>query len=120
MVRCGELCKSCGASCRDLLTPENPAELECTACDGTAKTRDSEVCKQCNGTGVFELTECPQKYVGSDMIYDLNIASACRDGVMPVSGGLMEQSAYWFDLWTTLESEQARIDRERMERHGRY
>ena len=39
---------------------------------------------------------------------------------MPVSGGLMNQPAYWLELKTRLEGEQNQIEREQRERksHG--
>ena len=34
-------------------------------------------------------------------------------GVMPVGGGLLDQSEWFIDLWSTVTAEQNAIDRER-------
>jgi hypothetical protein len=54
--------------------------------------------------------------VGPDLISDINIVEACNNGVMPVEGGLLNQSAYWFELKSRLESDKAKIEREQAER----
>jgi hypothetical protein len=50
----------------------------------------------------------------------INVASYASKGVMPVAGGLLDQAAWFFDLWTTLESETNKIDSERLERFRRH
>ena len=62
------------------------------------------------------MTECPQSFIGSELIQDINIVEACNSGVMPVEGGLLNQSAYWFELKSRLESDKAKIEREQAER----
>lgn len=50
----------------------------------------------------------------------INVASHASKGVMPVAGGLLDQSAWFFSLWNTLESDTNKIDAERMERYRRH
>jgi hypothetical protein len=50
------------------------------------------------------------------MIEAVNIAGSCSNGYMPVAGGLMDQSAWFISLWQTLNSDQAKIQSEQMER----
>lgn len=59
------------------------------------------------------------------MIDQINIAGACSDGILPQAGGLLDQSAWWFELRRLLLTEEKRIEeeqirRERMRNRGRY
>ena len=40
----------------------------------------------------------------------------CGNGTLPVSGGLMDQSAWFIALWQQLQSEQSLMDAEAAER----
>jgi len=37
-------------------------------------------------------------------------------GFLPMAGGLLDQSAWFLDLWAAMTNEQNKIDAERMER----
>ena len=50
------------------------------------------------------------------MIEAINTASLCGGGILPVAGGLMDQSDWFLNLWQSLKSDEARIDAERTER----
>jgi hypothetical protein len=95
-----------------IVNPNQPAEIECTECGGIG-------CRHCD-RGYYRVTQCPQSYIGSELVNDINIVAQCTSGVMPVSGGLMNQPAYWLELKTRLEGEQNQIEREQRERkpHG--
>ncbi len=57
------------------------------------------------------------------MIDQINIAGACVDGIMPQAGGLLDQSAWWFELRRILNSEEKKIEAEQTKRErnrGRY
>lgn len=62
---------------------------------------------------------CPRAFVGHEVSELANLASACDHGVMPVVGGLLDQSCWFVDAWQTLQSEQHRIEREEIERMKR-
>lgn len=111
-MRCGQLCRSCAGSCADTIDENNAPEIECPLCSGRG-------CDQCDGGG-FSLTECPRTFIGYDLAGAINVASYASKGVMPVAGGLLDQAAWFFDLWTTLESETNKIDSERLERYRRH
>jgi hypothetical protein len=55
-------------------------------------------------------------YVGQEMIDQINIAGSCTDGVLPQGGGLLDQSAWWFELRSILRSEERRIEDEQIKR----
>lgn len=84
--------------------------MECPACDGDG-------CEECKG-GFFELTECPSKFIGSELIQDIQVVSACEHH-LPVAGGLLDQSAWWFALRSILKSEENRIQDEQSKRRNR-
>lgn len=67
----------------------------------------------CGGIGSIDLPGCPRDYVGCELTDAINLASFAGKGAMPVSGGLLDQSAWFVDLWQTLESDQNRIDTEK-------
>jgi hypothetical protein len=52
------------------------------------------------------------------MIRAINLAAAA-DRHLPQAGGLLDQSAWFVDLWTMLQSEQNKIDADRIERLSR-
>lgn len=111
-MRCGQLCRSCAGSCGELIDEKNAPEIECPVCSGNG-------CEACDG-GSFALTACPRRFIGLGMTDAINLASHASKGVMPVSGGLLDQSAWFFSLWNTLESDVNKIDAERMERYRRH
>ena len=85
--------------------------VACWACDQTG-------CSNCRD-GYVIINGCPREFVGSEMISAINVASLCTDGILPASGGLMDQSAWFVDLWTNLRNNEEQIKQEQAERrHG--
>jgi hypothetical protein len=93
--------------CRNVVTKEYPAEIECPECGG-------ETCEHCV-EGWYTVDECPSRYIGQELISDIQIVSA-SDHHLPVSGGLLDQSAWWFELRQLLRSEEHRITEQQMKR----
>lgn len=62
------------------------------------------------------MEQCPQRYIGPAMIDDINVVTQCRDGTLPVAGGLLDQSAYYLALSSALEREQNLIESEKSKR----
>ena len=106
-MRCGELCKSCVGKCNKIVTPEQPAEIQCPVCEG-------EGCDECSG-GYYTIEECPSRYIGSELIDDIRIVSASEHH-LPVAGGLLDQSAWWFELRERLRAEEMRIQEDQAKR----
>lgn len=92
------------------MTPEQPAEIECPSCAGDG-------CDECQD-GYFAISECPQRFIGSELVDDIRIVSA-SDHHLPVAGGILDQSAWWFDLKETLRREENRIQDEQSKRRDR-
>ncbi len=79
--------------------------VQCPQCEGSG-------CDQCHRGGI-DIGRCPREYVGSKIARAVNIASQCGNGTWPIEGGLLRQSAWFMDLKNRLDSDEARIDRER-------
>jgi hypothetical protein len=47
------------------------------------------------------------------MTDDINIATHASKGFLPVSGGLLDQSNWFMQLWSALDSDHAKLDSER-------
>ena len=119
MVRCGELCKSCVGRCRELITPEQPAEIECPVCGGEGGNKINEEwikCQHCED-GYFTVPQCPTKFIGDELIYDIHIIGS-TDQHLPVAGGLLDQSAWWFELRSILKSEEHKVQEEQNKRRN--
>jgi len=71
-------------------------------------------CESCGDKGVFEV-DCPREFVG-ELAAEINIAAMCKDGIWPVSGGLLDQSNWFVELHQMLNAEQNRNEFENMER----
>jgi hypothetical protein len=52
------------------------------------------------------------------MISDILVTAACEHH-LPVAGGLLDQSAWWFELRQRLQSEEHKITEEQMKRHSK-
>ena len=110
MIRCGELCLSCHGQCRDIVTEEDYALIDCPHCNG-------EQCEKCGGEGTFRLSQCPRSYVDASMTDVVNIAALASKGSYPVAGGTLDQSAWFIQAMQTLESDINQLDNERSKRH---
>ena len=91
------------------MTPQQPAEIECPECGG-------EGCEHCKD-GWFEVTECPTRYIGQELIQDIHVIGA-TDTHLPVAGGLLDQSAWWFELRGLLKLEEYRVQEEQNKRRS--
>jgi hypothetical protein len=107
LLRCGELCKSCSGRCQEIVSEQQPAEIECPACSGHG-------CDECKN-GWFELTQCPSKFIGQELISDIQVVTASEHH-LPVAGGLLDQSAWWFELRQLLKAEENRVQDEQQNR----
>ena len=91
------------------MNEQHPAEVECPCCNGVG-------CKDCDG-GSYVVSTCPSQYIGSELISDIQVVSA-SEYHLPIAGGLLDQSAWWFELRQLLKSEESLIQSEQMRRRG--
>ena len=99
------LCRRCRGECLSEIDDRGDVRIECPCCDG-------EGCKDCDD-GQFAITVCARKYVDNYLVQAINMATMA-DRHLPQSGGILDQSAWFIELWTTLNNEQAKIDTEKM------
>lgn len=90
--------------------------MECVSCEGTGKGYDLTKCEECNGDGFFILNECPRKILGNEITEEINMAGFATKGHLPEEGGLLNQEAWFIDMWSTLNEDQAKIENEIRER----
>jgi hypothetical protein len=101
------ICKRCDSSgCSSEISEEAPAEIECPICDGIG-------CYHCED-GHFKLKQCGRKYVDPYIVRAINMANNAERGFLPVAGGILDQSAWFVSLWSTLACEQSAINEERL------
>jgi hypothetical protein len=91
-----------------VVSETHTAEIECPSCDGDG-------CKECAG-GYFEIKECPSKYIGQELIADIGVVTASEHH-LPCVGGILDQSAWWFELRQHLRSEESKIQDEQSKRN---
>jgi hypothetical protein len=82
--------------------------MECPACGG-------EGCEECDHTGSWSVKGCPREFV-QPIVMAANLSTHASKGMLPVQGGTLDQSAWFMDFWQRLESDTAKIDRDRIER----
>jgi len=96
-------------------------EIACPTCEETGKDGRGETCGACGGGGYVSVDASPRKYIGWELTRAVNLAGLAAKGMLPVHGSVLDQSAWFVNMWTTLENDQNKIDAERQERsrHGR-
>lgn len=55
------------------------------------------------------------RFIGPELIEDIQIVGASETH-LPVAGGLLDQSAWWFELRNVLQSEERRIEEDKRRR----
>jgi hypothetical protein len=99
LIRRGKLCKECsGKQCRDLGTDATPIEIECPNCAGHG-------CEHCND-GQFRVNGCPESYC-RELIPVLEMFDFFDKGMMPISGGVLDQAEWFLGAMRTLQQEDA-------------
>lgn len=102
MIRGGALCKSCsGGKCQDI-----GIKLACPNCNELG-------CDKCNQTGYFELNTCPQQEITRDAKEVMKYSEWMERGFLPVSGGLLDQSASLLAHCGFYADEKNRVEAER-------
>ena len=106
LIRGGELCKDCTTECRK--DPNYVLAIDCALCEG-------EGCDDCRD-GVWYLQDCPKKILDDEINTAVNYCTLADKGFLPETGGMLEQSAWFTDIYLLLQSEQAILDQQQLER----
>ena len=102
MIRAGQLCKNCSGECRDkIVTRSLPDRVQCPECEGFG-------CELCGGRGDFELSVCPNKFVG-EMQRMIPFFDLFENGTPPISGGALDQSAWFVSSYRQFKHEENTI-----------
>lgn len=93
---------------------EGAVQIGCPVCDETGQGPGGR-CEYCRD-GYFLLDHCPREFIGFGFAEAVNLAGMSGGGDWPVTGGLLDQSAWFVNLKRVLDNEQGRIQIEQMER----
>lgn len=105
MIRQGMLCLHCSdKECKDRGTDAEPIEIECVACNGTG-------CDEC-AEGVYRVEGCPNQYC-SGLTQFVELVDLFDEGLPPVAGGALDQSASFIEASRRFKSEEQRAKAER-------
>lgn len=89
-------------------TPQGSYDLPCPSCAG----RGVE-CDRCepegSNSGTFSLTQCPRVYAGASIAQALRFADFARRGSWPVSGGVLDQCAWFVRACEAIEAARADV-----------
>ncbi len=80
-----------------------------------SETGDRIKCEHCD-EGWISSDRVSLKYVGQELLSDIQIVSASEHH-LPVLGGLLDQSAWWFELRALLRSEESKIQDDQLKRN---
>ena len=96
-IRCGVVCRDCsGGQCRSL----DPKRLDCEECGGKG-------CPACDNRGWYYSTGCPQK-IARPMWRVVSLIDMAEKGHLPVSGGVLDQSAWFIEAYRFYEQQKAK------------
>jgi len=101
----GVICRNCKPTgCSGSISPDNPIEIPCPACDEAG-------CELCQD-GAFALTACPGTVFGLEFVQLARLYDRMKQGVPPVVGGGLDQSAWFMAFGEFLDCERSRIESE--------
>lgn len=71
-------------------TPQLPAVATCVICGGS-----SLACEACGGIGTFDIIDCPQRWIDDWVWQMIELSELYEKGLPPLSGGVLDQAAYF-------------------------
>jgi hypothetical protein len=107
LLRTGHLCKGCGKQCREDYSA-GKLQIQCPICEGAG-------CKTCQN-GRYIIDRCPSQIVGADLQYAITIVGMAERGFLPEDGGSLDQSQWFLNLFSRMQSEINRIQSEEQEK----
>ena len=84
---------------------ENPIfDVDCVRCGGT-----DQKCKICKGSGIETFYRCPVKLVTNDTVMIMKYYNFFKKGHLPVTGGLLNQTAVFLESIEFIDQEVKRL-----------
>lgn len=62
-------------------------------------------CDDCDGRGYVDLTECPKQMIDRKTLRAIRMADLMREGLPPVAGGVLDQSAWFVSFYECFRGE---------------
>ena len=105
IIRNGLLCKNCTATkCVDIGNDIQQNLIDCPMCSGVG-------CDDCNG-GTVKIVGCPNAMI-RELVPVIELIDFFWDKVMPVAGGLLDQSASFVQAARCFKYDEQQIKAER-------
>lgn len=82
--------------------------IACTCCDGRG-------CLSCE-SGYVIIDRCPRQIVGDRINNAVDYVAFAERGFLPVQGGSLDQSQWFMNLFSHMQSEVAKIQEEQQEK----
>lgn len=92
-------------------TAIEPALVTCVKCDGKPAG-----CALCGGRGTLDIPRCPKLEVDGEIWEAIGLSIDAENGLLPVSGGVLDQSRSWNQFRRYYEREENRMRAEMAER----
>ncbi len=79
--------------------------IACSSCNEAG-------CDECGQSGYVELTGCPKEMIDRGLLRAIRMADLMKQGLPPVAGGVLDQSAWFVSFYECFRSEQNRAEAE--------
>ena len=79
--------------------------IACSSCNEAG-------CDECGQSGYVELTGCPKEMIDRGLLRAIRMANLMKQGLPPVAGGVLDQSAWFVSFYEVFRSEQNRAEAE--------
>jgi len=79
--------------------------IACSSCNEAG-------CDECGQSGYVELTGCPKEMIDRGLLRAIRMADLMKQGLPPVAGGVLDQSAWFVSFYECFKSESNRAEAE--------
>jgi len=86
-------------------TELSSVSIACPACNEAG-------CDDCGETGYVEITDCPKRCIDAGLLRAIRMADLMKQGLPPVAGGVLDQSAWFVSVYEAFRAEEAKAEAE--------
>ena len=79
-------------------TETSSVEIACPTCNETG-------CNDCGESGYVKITDCPKRCIEPSLLRAIRLADLMKQGLPPVAGGVLDQSAWFISFYEAFRSE---------------